>query len=105
MDNPIDPTIKTQKELADMQRQTMLDIEDLSALAQRVCERVEHYRSLRYHTAGIDKTLQRTELGGESQLTMRLDAAEDQKWSDWGRDGLQTALMYLRRAVFGNPTF
>lgn len=60
---------------------------------------------VREHIAQQRESTERVECS-DAQLAerKRLDAADPEKWADWGKGTMQTGLMYLTRAV-AQPTF
>ena len=87
--------IKGYRELSQLEIDMMNEVKAMGPQLQALSDKiVDHVKKQRLAAAA----------GGDDAEVARIDAAEAERWADWGRTTFQTGLMYLTRAI-AQPTF
>lgn len=92
METFIQPKITGYRQLNETEAALMNEIKELGPAIEAVCGKIKQY---------LDQ--QKAEAQEQESEGARLASAEPHRWLYWGRDGMQSNLMFLTRAV-AQPT-
>lgn len=90
--------IKGYRELTQQEIDLMNEIKAFGPQLQALCAKVDKHIARQIEDASI------AEDRGDPSESERLKAADPNLWACWGRNGMQSCLMQLTRAV-AQPTF